>query len=179
MNEFGDMGVLRARGLSKEHGEALGLMGGGMIRLPRSPLIHGRTVPVGPIPESERPPPEACSCRASYGAAAAAVVSATSSSPRPGPRLSPGLLLCRWLARLARTLVRMSDDLRAELHRLVDEIAPEKLPAALARLADEHERPVVAADEALAALAALPGGLPPRDVAAAAAALSGEHRRAS
>jgi hypothetical protein len=73
----------------------------------------------------------------------------------------------------------MSDDLRAELHRLVDEIAPEKLPAALARLADEHERPVVAADEALAALAALPGGLPPRDVATAAAALSGEHRRAS
>ena len=73
----------------------------------------------------------------------------------------------------------MSDDLRAELHRLVDELDPAKLPTALARLADEHARPVVGTDESLAALAALPGGLPAHEVAAARAALSGEQRRAS
>lgn len=73
----------------------------------------------------------------------------------------------------------MSDDLRAELHRLVDELDPVKLPGVLARLAEEHSRPVADADESLAALAALPGGLPDHDVAAARAALSGEQRRAS
>lgn len=79
-------------------------------------------------------------------------------------------------------LGRMSgdgDDLRAELHRLVEELDAVKLPAALARLADEHARPAAGAEEALAALAALPGGLPAAEVAAAHAALSGARRRAS
>lgn len=74
----------------------------------------------------------------------------------------------------------MSDDeLRAELHRLVDALDGAKLPAAIARLADEHTRTIATADEALTALAALPGGLQASDVAAARTALSGEQRRAS
>ena len=73
----------------------------------------------------------------------------------------------------------MSDDLRAALHHLVEEISEEKLPAALARLAEERDRPIARAEESLAALRALPGGLPEHEVAAACAALSTEQRRAS
>ncbi|MFF0526565.1 hypothetical protein ACFYTC_48435 [Actinomadura nitritigenes] len=69
---------------------------------------------------------------------------------------------------------------RAELHRLVDQLDPAKLPAALLRLADEHERPVVGTDDALAALAALPGGLPAGEVDRARRSLDASaHRRAS
>lgn len=70
------------------------------------------------------------------------------------------------------------DELRAQLHALVDQLDPAKLPAALALLAGEHARPTVSMDEGLAALAALPGGLPPAEVARARAALA-EQRRAS
>lgn len=66
-------------------------------------------------------------------------------------------------------------DLRAELHRLVDELDEAKLPAALASLSHEYERPALTADETLAALADLPGGLPPDELVKAKAALGGEH----
>ncbi|KAB2376983.1 hypothetical protein [Actinomadura montaniterrae] len=69
---------------------------------------------------------------------------------------------------------------RAELHRLVDELDAAKLPAALLRLADEHERPVASTDDALTALAALPGGLPVGEVERARRSLdASSHRRAS
>ncbi|MFC4909172.1 hypothetical protein [Actinomadura gamaensis] len=68
--------------------------------------------------------------------------------------------------------------LRRELHALVDELADERLPAALLRLHVEAVRPVSTVDEALAGLAALPGGLPAGEVARARSALSA-HRRAS
>jgi hypothetical protein len=70
-------------------------------------------------------------------------------------------------------------DLRAELHRLVDGLDAAQLPAALVHLTDAAERPVSSMEEGLAALAALPGGLPPADVARAQARLAATERRAS
>ena len=70
-----------------------------------------------------------------------------------------------------------ADDQRAELHRLVDALDPAKLPAALALLVTEQERPVVSADDALAALTALPGGLPPAEIGRARRSLDASSRR--
>lgn len=69
---------------------------------------------------------------------------------------------------------------RAELHRLVDALDAAKLPAALLRLTDELQRPVAGTDDALTALAALPGGLPAAEVDRAGQVLRGpSQRRAS
>lgn len=70
-----------------------------------------------------------------------------------------------------------TEEQRAELHRLVDSLDPAKLPAALALLISEQERPVVSADDALAALTALPGGLPAAEVLRARRSLEASSRR--
>lgn len=50
------------------------------------------------------------------------------------------------------------NELRAELHRLVDALDAVKLSAAVDKLRSEHAREVVSGDEALAALHELNGG---------------------
>jgi hypothetical protein len=71
------------------------------------------------------------------------------------------------------------DDMREELHRLVDQLPDAQLPVVLHRLADEEPLELVDASQTRSALESLYGSpIPEADLARARASLA-EHRRAS